>query len=129
VVLVVDDDPHVRASLRWALEDEGLAVETAADGREAVERAAARPPALVLLDLTLPVLDSYAAARALRAGHGAGLPILAITGDGQAPAKAARVGAYAYVRKPFDVGDLLAAVRRGLGAAPAGPGQGESRPR
>jgi CheY-like chemotaxis protein len=79
VVLVVDDDPHVRASLRWALEDEGLAVETAADGREAVERAAARPPTLVLLDLTLPVLDSYAAARALRAGHGAGLPILAIT--------------------------------------------------
>jgi DNA-binding response OmpR family regulator len=116
VVLVVDDDPHVGASLHWALEDEGLAVETAADGREALERAAARPPALVLLDLTLPVLDGYDAARALRAAHGAALPILVITGDGQAPEKAARVGAYAYVRKPFDVGDLLATVRCGLAA-------------
>jgi CheY-like chemotaxis protein len=113
-VLVVDDDPNVRQAIQWALQDEGLTVETAADGRQALERAAAHPPSLVVLDITLPVLDGYQVAQALRVSHGAYLPILAITADGQAQAKASRVGAYAYVRKPFDIDDLLAAVYHGL---------------
>jgi DNA-binding response OmpR family regulator len=114
VLLVVDDDPRVRQTIQWTLEDEGYVVLTAADGREALECAAARRPDLIVLDITLPVLDGFEVARALRAAHGEMPPILAITADGQAQAKAERVGAYTYVRKPFEIDALLSAVRAGL---------------
>jgi two-component system response regulator MprA len=114
VVLVVDDDARVREAIQWALEDEGFLIETAADGLQAVERAIARRPDIVLLDLTLPGLDGYRVARALRAAHGRELPILAMTADGQAASKAARAGAYAFMRKPFELADLLLTIRRGL---------------
>ena len=114
IVLVVDDDANVREAIQWALEDEGFEVETAADGLQAVERGLARRPDLVLLDLTLPVLDGYRVARHLRAAHGADLPILAMTADGQAEAKGVRAGAYASMRKPFELSKLLEIVRQGL---------------
>jgi CheY-like chemotaxis protein len=110
-VLVVDDDPQVRRVITWALEDEGYAVRAAADGREALDRAAEHVPDLVVLDIEMPVLDGYAAARELRTRYGASLPILAITADGHAPLKARRLHANAFVRKPFRVDALLAAVR------------------
>jgi DNA-binding response OmpR family regulator len=116
-VLVVDDDAQVRAAIRWALEDEGLTVLTAADGREAVDLAIRQRPDLVVLDLTLPEVHGDEVARRLRAARAGPLPILVITADGQAPAKAEQVGAYAFVRKPFRIEDLLDAVRAGLPAA------------
>jgi two-component system response regulator MprA len=114
IVLVVDDDANVREAIRWALEDEGFEVETAADGLQAIQRGVARRPDLVLLDLTLPVLDGFRVASDLRAAHGTGLPILAMTADGQAEAKAVRAGAYAFVRKPFELVKLLEIIRQGL---------------
>jgi two-component system, OmpR family, response regulator len=113
-VLVVDDDPRVRQMISWALEEEGLGVETAEDGQQALLRAAEFRPTLVILDITLPILDGYGVAAGLRVAHGEALPILAITADGSAAEKARRVGAYAYLRKPFDVEDLLLAVQQGL---------------
>ncbi len=122
LILVVDDDPRVREAIRWALEDEGFAVQTAGDGREALVEAAQHPPALVVLDLTLPVLRGDEVARTLRTEHGPSLPILVITADGEAHTKAEQAGAYAYLRKPFEVVELLAAVRRGLPASGTGKG-------
>ena len=113
VILVVDDDPGIRQTIRWALEDEGFTVATAADGQEALAQGERHRPALVILDMTLPVLDGHAVADGLRAG-GAAVPILMITADGSAVAKARRVGAYAYLKKPFDIDALLGAVRLGL---------------
>jgi DNA-binding response OmpR family regulator len=118
-VLVVDDDAQVRQAIRWALEDEGLAVVTAADGREALGLAVERAPDLVVLDVTLPELNGDAVARRLRSGRAHPMPILLITADGQASMKAGRVGAYAFLRKPFRIEDLLDAVRRGLSGAEA----------
>ena len=118
-VLVVDDDAQVRQAIRWALEDEGLAVVTAADGREALGLAVERAPDLVVLDVTLPELNGDAVARRLRSGRAHPMPILLITADGQASRKAGRVGAYAFLRKPFRIEDLLDAVRRGLSGAEA----------
>ena len=115
LVLVVDDDPRIRQMISWALEEEGFGVETAEDGQQALERAAGRRPELVILDMTLPVLDGYGVAAGLRLAHGDALPILAITADGSAAEKARRVGAYTYLKKPFDVEDLLRAVQQGLG--------------
>ena len=113
-VLVVDDDPRVRLAIQWALEDAGLHVVTAEDGERAVEHALATRPEVMVLDMTLPLVDGSEVARLVRATHGESLPILVITADGHAAEKAERVGAYAYVRKPFDVSDLVEAVRRGV---------------
>jgi DNA-binding response OmpR family regulator len=98
----------------WALEDDGLDVETAADGRRALELASARRPDLVVLDLTLPILTGDDVANGLRSIYGATVPILAITADGEAEQKARTAGAFGYLRKPFELDDLMAAVRRGL---------------
>jgi CheY-like chemotaxis protein len=112
-ILIVDDDPTMRQTLREAFEDEGMLVDTASDGREALRRVADRPPALVVLDVTLPVLDGFQVADRLRAGTHL-IPIVAITGDGQAPDKAHRMGAFAYLRKPFELSELLRIVERAL---------------
>jgi two-component system response regulator MprA len=114
LILVVDDDSRVREAIQWALEDEGFLVETAADGLQALDRGLARRPDVVLLDLTLPGMDGYRVAQGLRAAHGVELPILAMTADGQAESKATRAGAYAFMRKPFEVDELIVFLRRGL---------------
>jgi DNA-binding response OmpR family regulator len=114
IVLVVDDDSRIRQAIQWALEDEGFDVDTAADGLQALDIGLARRPDIVLLDLTLPGLDGYRVAQGLRAAHGTGLPILAMTADGRAEFKAAQAGAYAFMRKPFELDELLESLRRGL---------------
>jgi two-component system KDP operon response regulator KdpE len=113
-VLVIDDDAGVRQAIQWALEDEGLEVVAAAGGGEALALAAERQPEVVVLDLTLPGINGYELASGLRAGQSRRLAILLITADGQAPAKAQEVGAYAYLRKPFELGELIRAVRAGF---------------
>jgi DNA-binding response OmpR family regulator len=99
-----------------ALQDEGLRVIAAANGRLALERARLQPPDLVVLDMTLPLLGGADVAAELRATLGERLPILLITADGRPAEKARRLGAYAYLSKPFDVDDLVATVQRGLGS-------------
>ncbi|HTE83117.1 MAG TPA: response regulator transcription factor [Dehalococcoidia bacterium] len=113
-ILVVDDDLRTRQAIQWALEDEGFVVDTAADGRQGLERAAKSCPALVVLDMMLPIVDGAAVADGLRAIHGKPPPIVLVTADDRPEEKARRVGAYAYLRKPFDLDDLIATVRRGL---------------
>ena len=114
-ILVVDDDPEIRQMLRWALEDDGLRVETVADGLQAVDTLAQRRPALLILDMGLPGLDGYGVAEVVQATHGAAVPIIVVTADGHAATKARRVGAFAYLAKPFELDQLLSAVHRGLG--------------
>jgi two-component system, OmpR family, response regulator MprA len=110
-ILVVDDDRSLRELMQWALVDEGFEVRTAADGLEALERIATAPPRLAVLDMSLPGVDGFGVAHALRART---IPVLVVTADGEASAKAARAGAYAFLRKPFDMRELVAAVREGL---------------
>lgn len=116
-ILVVDDDPKLREVAVWALEDEGFVVDVAGGRREAAERVQRRPPALVVLDMGLPPDAGDSVAADLRAVCGAHVPILLITADGQASQKAKRVGAFAYLHKPFDVERLVLLVRERLEAA------------
>jgi DNA-binding response OmpR family regulator len=116
-VLVVDDDPIVRGLICRALEEEGLAVLDAANGQLALEQASRLQPALVVLDVTLPVLSSKAAAAGVRALAGEHVPILVITADSHPTEKARNLGAYASLSKPFDVDELVSLVRRGLDGA------------
>lgn len=114
-VLVVDDDTRVRQMLRWALEDEGFLVETAADAPEALARAARHRPEVVVLDLSLPTGEGTELAGALRASHGEGLPIVVISADGSVAERARAIGAEGYFRKPFRVDRLVAAVQEVIG--------------
>ena len=75
-MLVVDDDAVVRTMICRALEEEGFRAVSAGDGRLALERARRHQPALVVLDVTLPLLGSGAVAAELRALLGNRLPIL-----------------------------------------------------
>ena len=114
LVLVVDDDADVRLVVQWALEDAGFSVATAANADAALEHASTSQPGVVVLDFGLPDADGAAVAGRLRSTCGATLPIVLITADGRAAEKAARVGAYTYLHKPFEDDALIAAVRRGL---------------
>jgi two-component system KDP operon response regulator KdpE len=114
-VLVVDDDPDVRQVLRWALEDAGFDVLTAADGPTALAQAEARPPGVVVLDHGLPNIDGTHVASHLRQICGEDLPVLIVTADGRAAEKARRARAYGFLHKPFDDAVLVAAVHRGFG--------------
>lgn len=116
-ILVVEDEAPLRESLRWMLEDEGWPVEAAADGQEALDIAQRVRPALVVLDMVLPILNGDAVAAGLRRLYRDAVPILLITADGRAATKARRVGAFGYLTKPFDFDQLLSAVRRGVTGA------------
>jgi DNA-binding response OmpR family regulator len=113
-ILVIDDDPGLREIIRETLEDEGLVVDVARDGMQALELAAKRRPELVILDWGLPLFDGDVVAARLRGLHGEGLRILIVTADGRAAEKARLAGAFAYLHKPFDVNALMDTVRRGL---------------
>ncbi|MBV9257294.1 MAG: response regulator transcription factor [Ktedonobacteraceae bacterium] len=114
LVLVVEDDSDLRQTIQWMLEDEGFLVETAADGREALDRATQRKPSLVILDMGLPIIDGNGVAAGLRSTYGNNVTILTMTADGRAAEKAQRIGAIGYLSKPFDLDALVNAVRSAL---------------
>jgi DNA-binding response OmpR family regulator len=116
IVLVVDDDPEIRDVVRWLLEDEGWTVETASDGRDALERATRARPALIVLDMGLPILTGEEVAMRLRQVYTNPPPIIVVSADGRAREKAARIGAASYLHKPFDVDMLARLVRYELGS-------------
>ena len=121
-VLVVEDDPTIRALLAMALSGAGYAdVREAARGDEGLAEAKRRAPDLVLLDVMLPGLDGFAFARAVRAAPAlAATRIIMITARTQPEdiVRGLEAGADDYVVKPFDRKILLARVkavlRRGL---------------
>ena len=112
-VLVVDDEPDLRDLVALTLGDEGFEVDVARDGRDALERISARAPDLVLLDMMMPVMDGHTLCEELRA-RGA-LPRVVVMTAADHVAQCARdVGAVGWLAKPFDIDDLVVAIRRGL---------------
>jgi DNA-binding response OmpR family regulator len=114
VVLVVDDDAEIRDVVRWLLEDEGWVVETASDGREAVEQATRARPALIVLDMGLPIMNGEEVVRRVKAVYADPPPIIVVSADGRAGERAALLGAASYLHKPFDVDELARRVRQTL---------------
>ncbi|MEU1675023.1 response regulator transcription factor [Streptomyces sp. AA8] len=122
-VLVVDDDPDVRAAVVDALSMEGYEVRSAADGLEALSSVAAAPPGAIVLDLAMPVLDGLAVCRRLRA-LGDRTPVLVLTARDAVSDRVAGLdaGADDYLVKPFALDELLARLRALLRrAAPTEP--------
>jgi diguanylate cyclase (GGDEF)-like protein len=115
-VLVVDDDRNLRKIISTNLELAGYAVETAADGREALERIEDAVPDLLLLDLMMPYMDGYEVARRVRNHPNpsiANVPIIILTAKGETEDKLRgfEAGADDYITKPFGPRELLARVR------------------
>jgi two-component system response regulator HydG len=115
-VLVADDDAGVRYTLRGLLEDDGLVVEEARDGEEALARLAREPAVdLVISDLRMPRVDGLELLRRLSAQPGAPRLILVTAhGSERHAVEAMKLGALDYFKKPFEVDAVLAVVRRAL---------------
>lgn len=108
-VLVVDDEPGIRATVSAMLEIEGYAVAEATNGAEALAVVEAGAPDLILLDMRMPVLDGWAfAAELRRRGHA--MPIVVMTAARDAARWAAEIAATGFVSKPFGYDDLIRAV-------------------
>ena len=117
-VLVVDDDPGVRYTLREILSSAGLTVEEAGDGEEGLARFDAAPFPLVIADLRMPRMDGMELLRRLLTRQPAPRVVLVTAhGSERQAAEAVRAGAWDYFRKPFDNDELLAVVRRAAEAA------------
>ena len=105
-VLLVEDGEDTRLFMRLELEQEGFIVFEASDGQAAVETAIREQPDVILMDLTLPLMDGFDAAKQIRKTDGLSrVPIIAVTAhqetDFRSGAKAS--GFDAYVTKPIDV--------------------------
>src|SRR6059058_164590 len=111
-ILVVDDDAPIRRMLDRTLSAEGYAVETAADGGEALAAVERSTPDLLVLDVGLPGVDGLAVSRRLRA-KGLAVPVLLLTARDSVPDRVAGLdaGADDYLVKPFATEELLARVR------------------
>ncbi|MBL8115506.1 MAG: response regulator [Acidobacteria bacterium] len=109
-ILVVDDDEMNRDMLSRRLERKGYQIELAVNGLEAVEKATANHPDLILMDLSMPVLDGYEATRRLKAAPDTkaipiiGLSAHAMVGDRE---KALQAGCDDYDTKPVELPRLL----------------------
>ena len=114
-ILLVEDNEMNRDMLSRRLERKGYAIAIAVDGQQAVDMAAADPPALILMDMSLPVLDGWEATRRLKADERTKhIPIIALTahamqGDEQ---KAKEAGCDDYDVKPVELPRLLEKMER-----------------
>jgi DNA-binding response OmpR family regulator len=113
-ILLVDDEPSLRASLSYSLSRVGFRVTTAADGSSAIAQVRRDPPDLVLLDVMLPGLDGFEVCRRVRAHTQAPVVMLTARDDPVDRVVGLEVGADDYVAKPFSLRELIARVRAQL---------------
>ncbi|TAK01481.1 MAG: response regulator transcription factor [Chloroflexota bacterium] len=113
-VLVVEDDPSIREVTALGLRAAGFEVDTAADGVLALERWRASPPDLVLLDVMLPRLDGLEVCRAIRRESMVPIVMLTARSDTIDVVVGLESGADDYLRKPFEMPELVARVRAAL---------------
>ena len=110
-VLIVDDDPHIRDVLRYALEKEGLIVIEAENGREGVEKARQCQPDMMIMDVMMPELSGLEACRELR--QTSPIPILFLSSRDSELDRVLglELGGDDYVVKPFSPRELMARIK------------------
>src|SRR6476659_2049810 len=122
-LLIVDDEPQIRQSLRAALSSQGYEVHDARTGEEALQHLNQTRFDLVLLDLRMPGMSGLETCRAIRAGCDTAIIILTVSDAEEEKVSVLDAGADDYVTKPFGVSELLARVRAVLRRLP-GPADG-----
>ncbi len=113
-ILVVDDDPDILKFVEMNLELEGFDVALAGGGREALEKAKASPPDLMLLDVMMPEIDGLTVLKRMRSDPlTANIPVIVLTARSLAEdrVKGLDLGADDYITKPFDLEELIARIR------------------
>lgn len=112
LILLVDDEPNIVQLARLYLERDGYRVQTAGDGRSALEAVRAQRPALVVLDLMLPEVDGWEVCRRLRAeGDPAAILMLTARDEDIDKIVGLELGADDYMTKPFNPRELTARVK------------------
>lgn len=109
-ILVVDDEPQVVWMLQFSLEAEGYQTYTARDGRSALGALQEHHPRLMLLDIMMPVMDGWSVLEEMRdlpVEERPRVVVVSARSSLRDRAKAAELGADAFVAKPFNVDDLL----------------------
>lgn len=117
-ILVVDDEPQIRRTLRATLVPQGYIVHDAADGEQALDALRDHKPDLVLLDLNLPRMSGLAACRAIRESSDAAIIVLTVRDSDKDKVEVLDAGADDYVTKPFSTPELLARIRAALRRMP-----------
>ena len=115
-VLVVDDEPDIRATVAEMLEIEGYSVEEASNGADALRAIEQHAPDLILLDMRMPVLDGWGFAAELHRRE-VEIPIVVMTAARDAARWAAEIAASGSLSKPFGFDDLIRTVGEVRGAA------------
>ncbi|MEP7007154.1 MAG: response regulator [Sphingomonas bacterium] len=111
-IVMVDDEEDLREPVAEYLREQGLEVDEASGGAELDVLLDTRPPALVVLDVTMPVEDGFSIARRLRADHGnIGIVMLTARRDVIDRVVGLELGADDYIMKPFEPRELLARIR------------------
>lgn len=120
-VLVVDDDPHIRHILRFALERDGFAVAEAADGAAALAAVADQAPDILVLDVTMPEIDGTEVCRRLR--RTSDVPVIFLSSRDEEVDRilGLELGGDDYVTKPFSPREVVARVRAVLRRRAAAP--------
>jgi len=113
-ILIVDDEPHILRALRAGLVAHGYDVVSAADGEEALDRAATELPDAVILDLNLPKLSGLDVCKALREWSPVPILVLSVRDAERDKVTALDLGADDYLTKPFGTDELLARLRVAL---------------
>jgi two-component system OmpR family response regulator len=110
-ILVVDDDPHIRAVVRFALDKSGFATVEAGDGKEALRALAERQADLIVLDVGMPELDGLGVCREIR--KSSDVPILFLSSHDEEVDRIVglEIGGDDYVSKPFSPRELVARVK------------------
>src|SRR5882672_11074958 len=106
-ILLVDDDPALVRAYQSALKRFGMIVETAADGREALDRVKHTEFDVVLSDISMPHMSGLELLQAVR-GHDVDVPVILMTGEPGVDSAMHAVdhGAFRYLPKPVDIGTL-----------------------
>jgi CheY-like chemotaxis protein len=118
-VLIVDDDDDMREVVELVLNTAGYATRTAQNGAQALEAVAQAMPALILLDVLMPVMDGCQFAREFRTRYGGGVPIVIVTAAEHVRDRCRAIDVAEVLKKPFDLGELLRVVAKNVAPAPA----------
>lgn len=110
-VLVVDDEKLIVKGIRFSLEQDGIEVDCAYDGQEALDKAMATPYDMILLDVMLPKMDGFEVCQRIREFSNMPIVMLTAKGDDMDKILGLEYGADDYITKPFNILEVKARIK------------------